>query len=205
VEFILGPAEGWIRGRQGFASRIAAAYFDKFEKGRRSMKRRNVLKIFAVILLGFVVLASNAVAQQKSLKEQLVGAWTLVSFEVTNKDGATQQTFGPNPRGVLILDAGGKYAQMWGRPDRPKLKASENLRRDTPAAELGEAARGFAAGFGTWSVNEADKTLISRWEGALIPNMEDRETKVSVSLAGNELKLSAISRAAEKVELVYKR
>ena len=49
------------------------------------MKRRNVLKIFAVTLLGFAVLASNAVAQQKSLKEQLVGAWTLVSFEVTNR------------------------------------------------------------------------------------------------------------------------
>jgi len=69
------------------------------------MKRRNVLKIFAVTLLGFAVLASNAVAQQKSLKEQLVGAWTLVSFEVTNKDGTKQQDFSPNPKGILILDA----------------------------------------------------------------------------------------------------
>src|SRR4051794_22581329 len=115
------------------------------------MRRRNIRKMFAVTLLGFAVLAANAVAQQKSLKEQLVGPWMLVSFEVTNKDGTTQETFGPNPRGVLILDAGGKYAQMWGRPDRPKLKASEDLRRDTPAAELGEAARGFATNFGTWS------------------------------------------------------
>jgi Lipocalin-like domain len=50
--------------------------------------------------------------RQKSLKEPLVGSWTLVSFEVTNKDGTKQQTFGPNPWGMLILDAGGKYAQM---------------------------------------------------------------------------------------------
>ena len=48
------------------------------------MKRRNIVKIFSVTLLGFTVLAANAVGQQNSLKEQLIGAWTLVSFEVTN-------------------------------------------------------------------------------------------------------------------------
>jgi hypothetical protein len=59
---------------------------------------------------------------------------------------------------------------------------------DTPAAEFGEAARAFAANFGTWSVNEADKTPIRRFEGALVPNNEGIETN-SISLAGDELKL----------------
>ena len=90
-------------------------------------------------------------------------------------------------------------------PDRPKFKASENLRMDTPAAEFGEAARAFAANFGTWSVNETDKTLIRRFEGALIPNAEGQETKSSVSLVGDELKLSATSPAGVKTDAVYKR
>ena len=51
------------------------------------MKRHNILNILTATLLGFAVLSANAAAQQKSLKEQLVGAWTLVSSEITDKDG----------------------------------------------------------------------------------------------------------------------
>src|SRR5712691_5840075 len=145
------------------------------------MKRRNFVNISAVTILGFAFLVANAIAQQKSLNEQLVGAWTLVSFEATEKDGTKWQDFGPNPKGILILDAAGRYAQVQGRPDRPKFKATEHVRRDTPAEDFGEAARAFDANFGTWSVNEADKTLTRRWEGALVPNAEGLETKLSVS------------------------
>jgi hypothetical protein len=92
-----------------------------------------------------------------------------------------------------------------GRPDRPKFKDSGNLRLDTPAAEYGEAARAFAGNFGTWSVNEADKTLIRRLEGALIPNAEGTETKAAVSMAGDELKLTVTPAAGGKNEAVYRR
>jgi hypothetical protein len=91
------------------------------------------------------------------------------------------------------------------RPDRPKYKASDNLRQDVPAAELGEAARAFAANFGTWSVNEADKTLIRRFEGAHFPNAEGLEEEASVSLAGDELKLVATSANGTRIEGVYRR
>src|SRR5438128_403055 len=124
------------------------------------MKRQNILSISGMTLLALAVLAGNADAQQKTLKEQLVGAWTLVSIEVTAKDGAKRQDFGANPKGILILDTSGRYAAVLGRPDRAKFKASDDIRKDTPAAEFGEAAKAFAANFGAWSVNEADKTLI---------------------------------------------
>jgi hypothetical protein len=75
------------------------------------------------------------------------------------------------------------------RPDRPKFKASAAWRLNTPDAEFGAAAKAYAANFGTWSVNEADKTLMLRFEGSLVPNLEGNETKSSVSLAGDELKL----------------
>ena len=169
------------------------------------MKRRNILGMAGMTLLACAVLAGNAAAQQKTLKEQLVGAWTLVSTDATAKDGTKRQAFGANPKGILILDTSGRYAVVLGRPDRPKFKASDNFRLDTPAAEFGEAARAFTAYFGTWSVNEADKTLIRQYEGALIPNEEGREIKSSVSLAGNELKLSNTSPTGVRFETVYKR
>jgi len=143
-------------------------------------------------------------AQQKPLKGQLVGAWTLVSIEVTSKDGTKRPGFGgPNAKGTLILDASGRYAQVTGRPDRPKLTTTN--RPDIPAAELGEAARSFGAGFGTWTVNEPDKTLVQKTELASIPNSAGNETKSSLRLAGDELRLVNSRPGGGTTEIIYRR
>jgi hypothetical protein len=51
----------------------------------------------------------------------------------------------------------------------------------------------MVANFGTWSVNEADKTLTQHVEGALFPNGEGIDLKASVSLTGDELKLVVVN------------
>ncbi len=94
---------------------------------------------------------------------------------------------------------------MQSRPDRPKFKTTGNVRFDTPAAEFGEAAREFLANFGTWSVNEGEKTLNRRYEAALIPNVEKQETKATVSLAGDELKLFVTNSLGVRTDEVYRR
>jgi len=169
------------------------------------MDRRSILSISAIAASGLAMLPGSAVGQQRTLKEQLVGSWTLVSTEVTQADGRKRQDFGTNPKGILILDSGGRYALVQSKVGRPKFKDAGNVRLDTPAAELGEAARAFAANFGTWSVNEGDKTLVRKYEAALIPNAETQETKVTVSLAGDELKLVGTSPAGVRTDAVYRR
>jgi hypothetical protein len=161
--------------------------------------------VVAVLMLALIMPVSDAVAQQKTLKEQIVGAWTLVSNDTIAPDGTKQQTFGTNPKGILILDASGRYAFVTGRPDRPKFKATENVRAKATAEEFAAAAREFAANFGTWSINEADKTLIRKYEIALIPNNDRNETKASVTLAGDEMKLTLTPAAGGKNETVYRR
>jgi len=166
--------------------------------------KRKIAGIFSAVamIVGLTLLGTSGTwAQQKPLKGQLVGAWTLVSVEVTAKDGTKRP--GSNAKGILILDASGRYAQMTGRPDRPKFKTT--VRRDIPAAELGEAARAFRAAFGTWSVNEADKTLIQKNELSLIPNNDNNERKTSVTLAKGELRLGRVSAVGTTTELVYRR
>jgi hypothetical protein len=169
------------------------------------MARSNFPSLFVMAALSFCLLSGGSVAQQRTLKEQLVGVWTLASNEATAPNGTKRQDFGANPKGILILDTGGRYALVQGRPDRPKFTAGNNVRVDTPAAEFGEAARAFAANFGTWSVNEADKTLIRRYEAALIPNAEGSETKVTVSLTGDELKLTGADAVGLRTDAVYRR
>jgi hypothetical protein len=168
------------------------------------MNRRTTLTLTTMALLCFAVAlpAGDAGAQQKSLKDQLVGTWTLVSVEDINPDGTKKQYLGTNPRGILMFDAGGRYAQMLGRSDRPKLKGS---RAEATAEEFQAAVGTFIANFGTWSINEADKILTRRREGALIPNAEGTEIGADqtclpsrsigscreiISLAGDELKIT---------------
>ena len=169
------------------------------------MNRLNILSLSAIAALGLALLPTGAVAQQKTLKEQLVGVWGLVTSDTIPPNGAKRQDVGANPKGIMILDAGGRYAVVQGKPDRPKFKPGANLRLDTPAAEYGEAARGFAANLGSWSVNEADKSLVRKYEIALIPNNDNLESKAAVNLSGDDLKLVTVSPAGVRSETVYRR
>ncbi len=52
------------------------------------MHRRNILSISAIIVFSLALLLGGAVGQQKSVKEQIVGVWTLVSFDSFDGSGA---------------------------------------------------------------------------------------------------------------------
>jgi hypothetical protein len=73
------------------------------------MDRRNLLEIMATAALGFVVVGSGAVAQQKSIKDHLVGAWTLLIDDGIKPDGTHVPTFGPNPLGALMFIPNGRF------------------------------------------------------------------------------------------------
>jgi Lipocalin-like domain len=158
---------------------------------------------FIMTVLGLAFFSSIAIAQQNSLKEQLVGTWTLVSCESTSPNGA-KQPYCINPNGLLILDAGGRYAQVIAARSRSKL--SSGNRAEVPAEQFKAAAMGMVANFGTWSVNDADKTMTSHYDGALFPNVEGADFKYSVSLAGDELKLvGQVPTLGGKTEAVWRR
>jgi hypothetical protein len=70
------------------------------------MIRRSILGICTLTALGLITLSGDGLAQQKTLKEQLVGTWTLVSYDVTPQNGTKQPFYGSaNTKGMLILDA----------------------------------------------------------------------------------------------------
>ena len=91
------------------------------------MNRRNTLSLAAVAVLGLTLLPGTALAQQKPLKDQLAGTWTIVSNDNVAPDGTKRQLFGPNPKGLLILAANGQFAQIMVRADRSNFKANNRL------------------------------------------------------------------------------
>jgi hypothetical protein len=159
----------------------------------------------AALVIGLV--PGSIVAQQSTLRQQLAGTWTYVSEEATSANGAKRPgPFADNSKGILILDASGQYAEVTGKSDRPKLKSfSLGDRSQTMAQELGTAAIDFHANYGSWSVNEGDKTLTLTFEVALVPNNEGIEVKATASVTGDELKLTVANVNGNKLDLVYRR
>jgi Lipocalin-like domain len=90
------------------------------------------------------------------------------------------------PDGIRIFDASGHYAVIYATRGCPKASAGRN----SPAEELKAIMAGVAANFGTWSVNEADKTITFHFDGGLFPNNEGMDFKSgTVSLSGDELRI----------------
>jgi hypothetical protein len=170
------------------------------------MKRRSILSISAVTVLGLALVPSGAVAQQGTLRQQLVGAWTLVSCNATFADG-TKRSYCTSPNGILILDASGRYATVYAARGRPKYTLP--FGSETKAEEFKAASLGVLANFGTWSVNEADKTMTRHFDGAAASNFEGTDAKASVSLAGDELTLVGqpitVLGAVTRSQSVYRR
>src|SRR5215467_10387499 len=132
---------------------------------RRSI---NVLCLSASALM---LLPTGVIAQQKSLKEQIQGPWSLASCNSTTAKGEKTAYCANNPRGIMILAGNGNFA----------FTAIAGGRKDA-------GAPGVAATFGTWSVNEADKTVNFHLVGTNNPANEGTNLKANISLNGEELK-----------------
>jgi Lipocalin-like domain len=137
--------------------------------------------MFYIIVILAAIFAMPAQAQ--SLREQLIGAWAVVSCP---NDANAAIICGTNPNGISILDASGHYAGMTAARGRPKSSVSGANRDAVPADDYKAMARGVFANFGTWSVNEADKTITYHTDGALFPNAEGTDGTFNISITGDE-------------------
>ena len=129
-------------------------------------------------------------------------SWLPAACAATGNRGLGDR--GGNPKGILMFDAGGQYAYFLVRGDRAKYRSP-----GAPTTEeITATVRDYVAGnFGTWSVNEPDKTLTQHYDGALNPNNEGTEAKTTVSLSGDELRLTTVSAGGSgaRAGTVYRR
>jgi hypothetical protein len=170
------------------------------------MNRRSILTISTVTVtaLGLVFLPGGAVAQQKSLKDQLVGTWMLVSSDTVQSNGTRSPTFGPSPKGIAIFDSGGHYAFEFTSSSVPKFAG--NNRTAGTAEENKAVVQGSLAHFGTYIVNEGDRSFTLHIEGSSFPNWTGTEQKRTFTIMGDDLKwLTPSASGGGSAELVWKR
>lgn len=128
------------------------------------MHRRGILAFLVAMTMWGIGLPSGAAAQQKPIKDQLVGTWTLLLDDGITADGSRLHRFGPNPIGTLIFAADGHYSLQIMRVDgRP---AALSTRPDS----TNPAAQSVFTHFGTYSIG-LENSLYFHIEASSIPNL----------------------------------
>lgn len=131
------------------------------------MNRRNTSK--PVIFLSGAALSLMAVlpVSAQSMKDQLVGTWSVESNVENYADGKTV-SWGQTLKGLQIFDTGGRFIMMQAEVGS-RTKADGN-----PALNpIGK----MISYFGTYTVNETEKTLTYQIVGSSFPNWDGVEQK----------------------------
>ncbi len=149
------------------------------------------MKLLEKIMTGSVAVVAlgamhPAIAAAQTAKD-LVGTWGLGS-ETYEQNGKTIQPYGPHPKGFETLDGNGRFAIIIANPDLPKF-ASGNRIAGT-ADENKAVVQGSLAYFGTYTVDEAEKTWSVQIEGSTFPNWIGESQKRTIAIIGDELTIS---------------
>lgn len=136
------------------------------------------IRIIIVAALALAWIGGQAGAQQKSLREQIVGSWNFVVAEVVAPDGKKSFPFGETPKGIIIFTAGGQFAQIHVASDVPKI-ASNNRLTGTPE-EYATIMRRSISVFGNYTVNEEKKTVTFKIVSSTYPNWQGEEQERTI-------------------------
>jgi Lipocalin-like domain len=143
-----------------------------------------MLRIIAALLV-LALSAGATAAQPANLKDAIVGSWNFVVAEVTAPDGKKSFPFGETPKGILIFTADGHFAQIHVASDVPKI--ASNNRLTGTAEEYAEIMRRSLSVFGTYAVDEANRTVTYNITSASFPNWQgESQTRAIDKLTSDE-------------------
>ena len=168
------------------------------------MRHSLIAMTTAFAVLGIAVTRDDALSQQGTFKDQLLGAWELVSFNSVHTDGSKLTVFGDNPNGMAFFDRTGYYVITVMRSNRANFAAND--RAQGTADENKATALGTITYFGTYTVSEPDRTLDIHVVGSSFPNWNGTNQKRSFAVSADELKLTnPTASTGGTTEVVWKR
>jgi len=137
------------------------------------------------LALAALLLALTNTASAQNLQNQLIGTWDFVVAQVKAPDGKISFPFGESPKGILIFSPDGRFAQIHVASDVPKI-ASNNRLTGTPE-EYAQIMRRSLSVFGTYTIDEAKKTVTYHIVSASFPNWQgEAQTRTIDKLTADE-------------------
>ncbi len=136
--------------------------------------------IAALIALAFFAAPAAAQTAAKSIKDQVVGDWQLVSIGI-----AEMQPYGTNPNGMMYIGADGRFSVI----------------------VISEGKAKNIAFFGTYTINDADSSMMLHVLGTTAANASGADHKRILSFNGDQMIQNTISPTGSKgpVSIVWKR
>lgn len=116
-----------------------------------------VLKLAAAAAPFFLTVAAPSALLAQDIHSEILGAWTLDSWTVTDSNGEVHYPYGPNATGVIMYTDDGKMSVQLVNPDIE------------PQAENDIQERYFAY-YGDYVIDEANQTVKHNLEGSMEPS-----------------------------------
>src|SRR4051794_15037615 len=137
-----------------------------------------------------LALSGLAFAQPKSAREQIVGAWSLVSVTSETDDGKKGEPFGPAPKGVMIFSNDGHFSLFQSRAEILKIVANDRAKATREEAQAIVASS--IAYYGTYSIDETGKIMTVNLEASTFANVAAiaNQKRTITALTSEELKFS---------------
>jgi hypothetical protein len=135
------------------------------------------------------------------LRDQLIGAWKLVSYVEEPVDGS-QPTYplGERPQGIIMYTPDGYMSAQLARPDRGRFTSGDWFKGTDE--EYRAEASSYIAYTGPFHVDEEKKTLTHSMFISLFPDWTGQTQPRVVSLEGDKLHLNTQSPIASGGKIV---
>ncbi len=152
----------------------------------RKMSRLSLSMLALLMAIGSL----PAAAQPATIRDGIQGAWSFVSVVSERDDGTTAQPFGDAPKGIIIFAPSGHFSLFQSRATLPRLASNDRAR--ATAEEAQAIIDGAIAYFGTYTVNEAERTLSLRLEGSTYANLlgPNAQPRIITALSATELQFT---------------
>ncbi|HWX79778.1 MAG TPA: lipocalin-like domain-containing protein [Steroidobacteraceae bacterium] len=153
--------------------------------------RRPLLWIIVLSAAQGLSLAADRIAAAPATRQELIGAWRLLSIQIEGPSGSMSDPFyNADSTGMLIYDASGWMSVQIAGQHRPAMDApASRPAHDTAKnAQLKAAVLdSYYAYFGTWEYDEATSTVTHYVKSSLIPGETGMNYSQTVTLDGGRL------------------
>jgi hypothetical protein len=118
----------------------------------------------------------------------VIGIWKLLSLEYEEDDGTVNYPFGTDVAGVIMIDGRGYFSVHLMDMKRPSFEVADP--RGGTSEEIKSAFEGYMGYYGTFDLNEKERTITFHVTGAWLPNWIGSDQTRYYTVSGNRMVIS---------------